>query len=122
MLVVPDLTECKDTVGPGVYKARILDATMGEWAATDSRKAIQFVNWRLTTFGEVEDKNNGRSIFAKTPLAGGGAFKIRDLYKAATGEEYKPGGFDTDQLLGKEVSAIVTTDQKGYQDVKFRAL
>lgn len=122
MLITPDFTEVTDSVGPGTYKARIIDASMGEWPATEQRQATPFVNWRMTTFGEAMDKNNGRSIFARTPITGKGAFKLRDLYKAATGEDPKSGGFDTEQLFGKEVSAIVTLDAKGYTDVKFRSL
>ncbi len=59
------------------------------------------------TFGEAEEKNNGRTIFFKTNIAGRGAFMLQNLYKAAVGTELR-GDFDTEQLYGKELEITLT--------------
>ncbi len=123
-LIKPDLTQTTDSVGPGTYKVRIKDASIGEWAGKDGGPATTFINWRMETFGEAESKNNGRAIWNKTPVAGKGAFRLKDLYKAAMGEDLD-GQFDTDMLMGKEVSVSVvdgvnfkTGEPTGYTEVK----
>lgn len=128
-LVKPNLTETTDSVGPGTYAVRITDATLGSWPARDNKPETPWVNWRMVTFNEAEEKNNGRSVFAKTDLGGKGAFRIKDLYKAAMGEDLD-GEFDTDMLMGKELQITVvdginfkTKEPTGYTEVKaFRPL
>lgn len=118
-LVMPDFGDVQDRVGPGVYKVRIVSAKPGSWAGRDGKKDTPLLNWRMETFGETEDKNNGRSIFHRTPLAGGGAFRLQDFYKAATGEEIK-GSFDYTTLYGKEIEITVAEqkDKPEYTEVK----
>lgn len=123
-LVTPDLTQTTDSVGPGSYKVRIKDASMGEWPGKDGGPTTKYINWRMETFGEAEPKNNGRAIWLKTPVSGKGAFRLKDLYKAATSEELD-GQFDTDQLMGCEVAVSVidgvnfkTGEPTGFTEVK----
>lgn len=117
-LIEPDFSDVQDSVTPGTYKVRVVGAEPGAWAT-----GTKYVNWRLETFGESESKNNGRSIFFKTPTHGKGAFRLADLYRAATKQQLA-GAFDTEQLLGKEVQVTVVdgTDKEGnpsgYTEVK----
>jgi len=115
-LIKPDFSESTDTVGPGTYKVRVTDAKMDKWAGKDGGKDTPYVNWTLETFDEAEQKNNGRRVWLKTPVAGKGVFRLKDLYKAATREELD-GEFDTDQLLGKEVQ-VTMAERNGYVEVK----
>ena len=122
-LITPDFSEVKDSVGAGTYKVRIVDAKMDEWQGKNGKPDTKFINWSLETFDEADEKNNGRKIFHKTPIQGGGAFRLRDLYKAAVKQELA-GEFDTEMLLGKELVVTVidgaTKDgtPTGYTEVK----
>lgn len=115
-LVKPDFTEVQDNVGVGTYRARITDAKLGAWPAKDDRPEQPFINWQMKTFGEAEEKNNGRSIFFRTSTTGKGAFMLRDLYKAAVGQVLV-GSFDTEQLFGKEIE-VTLAERNGYTEVK----
>ena len=86
-LIKPDLTQTTDTVSAGTYSVRIKDASIGEWPGKDGGPATSYINWRLETFGETEQKNNGRAIWLKTPTSGKGAFRLKDLFKAAMSED-----------------------------------
>ena len=119
MLVKPDLSEVKDTVTPGVYKARIRKGEVKEF-----QSGQQYVNWELETYGETDPKNNGRRIFHKTPISGGGAFRLQEMFQAATGQALT-GEFDTEALAGKNVQLEVvdgvnrtTGEPTGYAEVK----
>ncbi len=97
---------------------------MGEWAGKEGKKATRYLNWRMETFGETDDKNNGRSIFAKTAIEGGGAFRLQDLYRAATGMELT-GNFDYTNLYGTEIEVTMAEqkDKPEYVEAKaFRAI
>lgn len=117
----PDFSEVQENVTAGNYTVRITGAQLGEWNTANGR--TQYINWELQTFGEAESKNNGRRIFHKTPIAGKGAFRLQQFYKAATKEDLR-GEFDTEQLLGKELGVTVVdgTDKEGnptgYTEVK----
>lgn len=119
MLVTPNFNDVKDSITAGTYTARIVSATMDEW-----RTGTKYVNWRLETFNEDEAKNNGRSIFYKTPIEGGGAFRLADFYRAAMKATPTAEGFDTDDLMGKEVQLVVADgvnqagEPTGYPEVK----
>jgi hypothetical protein len=75
----------------------------------------------METFDEAESKNNGRSIFMRTPVAGKGAFRLQDLYRAATSTPLT-GDFDTDTLLSKEVEVTVTDGAYGPEVKTIRAI
>lgn len=123
MLVTPDFSDVQDSVGTGTYFCRIVDAQMGEWQKKDGSGSTPYINWRMETFNEENPKNNGRSVFHKTPLTGGGAFRLKDFYKAATKSQLA-GPFETEELLGKEVliTLVDGTDRDGnptgFTDVK----
>lgn len=110
MLVQPDFSEVTDAVGPGEYSARIIGATPGEWST-----GTKYINWSLETYAETEAKNNGRRIFYKTPIAGKGAFRLQQFYRAAMKQDLTPKGFDTEMILGKEVKVTVVegSDKQG---------
>lgn len=124
MLITPDFTDVADSVTAGTYSVRITDAKVDKWEGRDGKPDTPYVNWRMETFGEPEEKNNGRSIFLKTAVIGKGAFRLRDLYKAATKQDLSGGNFDTEQLLGKEVKVTVIDGKDregnptGYTEVK----
>lgn len=118
-LITPDFSEVQDRVGPGIYKVRIVSATPGEWAGRDGKKPTKYINWRMETFGESEDKNNGRSIFHRTALSGAGAFRIQEFYRAAMGEDLG-GSFDYTMLYGRELEVTVAEQKNDpqYTEVK----
>lgn len=117
-LIKPDWSEETQPVQPGTYSARIKDGEV-----KTSQKGSQYINWKLELFGSPEVNN--RVVFMSTPVAGKGIFRLAELYKAATGEEIdKTAQFDTDMLIGKEVTAtlVAGVDQNGaprqFPDVK----
>lgn len=120
-LVTPDFTDIQDNVKAGSYKVRITGAKFGEW--NTDKGTTRFVNWEMETFGEEEEKNNGRKIFHKTPINGKGAFRLQQFYKAAMKTDLA-GAFDTEMLLSKElqVTVIDGVDKEGnptgYTDIK----
>lgn len=118
-LITPDFSSVQDPIREGYYKVRIVDAKPGEWAARKGKPATRYLNWRMETFGEQDDKNNGRSIFHSTPIEGGGAFRLRDFYKAATGMDLS-GSFDYTMLYGAEVEVLIGTqkDKPEYTEIK----
>ena len=101
------------------YKVRIVDSKVDTWPGKESKSPTTFINWTLETFGEAEDKNNGRRIWHRTPIEGQGAFPLQDFYKAAMGEECS-GAFDRSMLHGREVE-VTYGPQKNkpeYMEVK----
>ena len=119
MLVVPDLSEVQDEVTPGKYSGRIKRAEVKEWP-----NGGVYVHWQIETFGENEQKNNGRIIHYKTACGGKGAFTLQRLYKAATGQPLQ-GAFDSELLIGREIKVEVvdgkdrnTGELTGYTEVK----
>lgn len=119
MLVTPDFSGVQDRVGEGVYKTRIIDSTVGTWAGKDGKPATTYINWTMETFGEEQEKNNGRRIFHRTPIEGGGAFRLQDFYRAAMGEECG-GSFDRSMLYGREVEVTIAqqANKPEYTEVK----
>ena len=119
MLIKPDLSEVAEAITPGTYKGIIKKVEVKEWP-----KGGQYLNCEVETFGEAEAKNNGRRIFVKTPVSGGGAFRLQELYRAATGAVLK-GEFDTETLVGKQIAVEMvdgvnrqTNEPTGYVEVK----
>jgi hypothetical protein len=121
-LAVPDFSDAKEEMKIGSYKVYIKNATPGVWKAKnpeEGQKDIPWLNWRMETYDETNPKNNGRAIWHKTPLAGGGLFKLQQFYKAATGQELR-GSFDYTALYGLTIE-VTMGEQKGnpeYLEVK----
>lgn len=118
-MVMPDFSNVQDRVGEGIYKVRIVDSKGDQWASKDGKPATTIIVWTLETFGEAEDKNNGRKIFHRTPIEGAGAFRLQDFYRAAMQEECS-GRFDRSMLHGREVEVTIAPqkDKPEYTEVK----
>jgi len=118
-LITPDFSQVQDTVGEGIYKVRIIDSKVDTWEGRDGRPPTKFINWTMETFGEAEDKNNGRRIFHRTPIEGKGAFRLRDFYRAAMGEDLA-GSFDPAMLYGRELEVTIAPQKNDpqYAEVK----
>lgn len=123
-LVVPDFSDVKDAVEAGIYKVQIIDAKLDSWQGKNGKPDTQYINWTLETFDEENPKNNGRRIWHKTPTMGGGAFRLQEFWKAATGVSIPAEGFDPSSVFGNqlEVTVIDGTDKQGnftgYTEVK----
>lgn len=115
-LIEPDFSEVTGAIPPGTYAARIKDCEV-----KDSQKGQKYLNWKLELFGDPEVNN--RIVEANTMIAGKGAFKLKELYKAAMGEDLD-GKFDTDSLIGREITVALVQgkDREGnpsqFPDVK----
>lgn len=118
-LVTPDFGSVQDRVGEGMYKVRIVDSKFDKWTGKEGKPDTRYVMWTLETFGEAEDKNNGRRIFHSTAVEGPGAFRLQDFYRAAMGEECA-GKFDRTMLHGREVEVTIGTQKNKpeYTEVK----
>lgn len=117
-LITPDFSEVTGAVPPGTYGARITDCEQ-----KTSQAGSTYLNWKLTLFGNPAV--NDRVVFLSTPISGKGAFRLQELYKAATGEDMAKGQpLDTDMLLTRQVTATLVEgrDQNGeprkFPDVK----
>ena len=119
MLIEPDFSEVKDSVGAGIYKVRIVGHSVDKWTGKDGKKDTPYINWIMETFEEAESKNNGRKVFHKTPISGPGAFRLKDFYKAAMGEELG-GSFDPSMLYGRTLELTIgqQKDKPEYTEVK----
>lgn len=115
MLVTPNFSDVQDKVEPGEYSVRVVSVDLGEWPAKADRGPIKHLQLRMETFGEDMEKNNGRSIFDRVALEGGGAFRLQDLASAVDMDVAQ--GFDTEDLIGKELRVVVT-ENNGYMNVK----
>lgn len=118
-LVTPNFDQVQDRVGEGIYKARITDSKVDTWQGKEGKPNTTFIAWTLETFAEVEDKNNGRKIFHRTPIEGPGAFRLQDFYRAAMREDCA-GAFDRTMLYGREVEVTIAPqkDKPEYTEVK----
>lgn len=117
-LITPDFSEVTEGVPPGVYSARITDCEQ-----RTSKTGNPYLNWKLELFGSPGVNN--QTIFHMTPVTGKGAFRLQELYKAATGEAIGKGKpFNTDMLISKEVQVtlIAGVDPQGnprkFPDIK----
>lgn len=118
-LVMPDFSEVKDRVDVGVYKVRVAKHKIDKWQGKEGKKDTPYIGWEMETFGEAEEKNNGRKVFHNTPITGPGAFRLKDFYKAAMGEELT-GEFDPSMLYGRELEITVgqQKNQPEYTEIK----
>lgn len=112
MLVTPNLEDIQDEIEPGDYTVRIVDVQ-----PETSRNGTPMLKVTFETFGESEEKNNGRRIFDRVCTAGKGAFRFTQLWSAAMGEKFDKSSpeFDTEMFHGKELTLTVIegTDQNG---------
>ncbi len=117
-LIVPDFSEVQDRVGVGEYSVRVTGSKPGRWEKDG--KVTPYIAWELQTFGEPEEKNNGRKVFHNTPITGKGAFRLKDFFKAAMGEECPATGFDRTMLHGRELKITVgpQKDNPEYTEIK----
>ncbi len=104
-LITPDFSSTKDRLSEGSYKVRIVNSEVKQWPAKEGNPPTTYIAWKLETFGEEVSKNNGRVIFHNTAIEGGGAFRLQDLYVAATGMEC-PSPFDRTLLHSCEVQIV----------------
>lgn len=107
--ITPDFSEAVG-LEPGTYQARITDAEV-----LTSKKDTQYIKWKMTTISE-DPKFADQLVYHNTMLSGRGAGILKTFFVAAMGEELADGqGFDTEQLLGREVMITVVEgkDQQG---------
>ena len=120
-LLMPDFTTVPEKIVPGTYKVIIKDAeTKVNYRQDRDGKNISAARWTLQTFGEQDEKNNGRHIYHQTDVNGFFAGRFKDLYKAATGKEYEAGPFDPTTLYGLEIEVTVGLQKNDpqYSEVK----
>ena len=104
-LITPDISEVVE-VKPGHYPARIVGSDVKQ---TKDGSGV-YVAWNLEIFGSEEEPalNGKRLPILNTMTAGPGAFGIKDLFKAVTGEEMTPGTqLHTENFHGREVYVTV---------------
>ncbi len=119
-LITPNLDEIQEAIEAGEYKVRVTKVETDVWAANEKRGELPYLKVTLDTFDEEEPKNNGRKIFYNMPIAGKGAFLVSNFYAAATGEKISKDApsFDTEQIMGCELTMIVDINDAGYTEVK----
>ena len=117
-LITPNLDDVQDSFVAGEYKVRIVGTEQGKWE--NDRGITHYLKVTMETFDEAEPKNNGRKLFDRVPFTGGGAFRIVNLYAAATGEKLnrENPSFDTEMLIGRELKVVVDINDKGYTEIK----
>lgn len=103
MLITPDLSEAvegsSEPIPAGVYKVRIEDVEL-----KDAKSGAKYLKWKARIFGSEGElaRFNNWPVYYNTMTSGKGAGMLKNLYKAATGEELA-GEFDATALLSKEV-------------------
>ena len=119
-LITPDMSAVKEDVEPGEYHVRVTKSELGEWIGKDGKPNTKYIKWELETMNEAEAKNNGRRIWHVTPYTGGGAFRLSNFFKAATGEALPKENpqFDTEMIIGRELLVACDVNAKGYVEVK----
>lgn len=110
MKIKPDLSESIEAVPPGTYAALVKGVEV-----KDAKTGSKYLRWEL----EVTDheKFTGRKLWNNTMISGPGAFKLQELYLAATGQPLPKDNpeFDTEQVIGQKVGVAVADgkDQQG---------
>lgn len=102
---VSELPDAAPTVADATYNLR---AAKVEYVAASKTSGQPYVNvgWVITGPGEV--KGLGRYIFMIYMLGGEAAFRLKEMLKAAGfPDDYVLS--DTDDLLNREISAMVIT-------------
>jgi hypothetical protein len=95
-------------VPEGIYHIRCDKATYKE--SKDKKTPMVETHW--TIFGPADaEALHGRKVFDNLMLAGEGAFRVRQVLEASgEGEDFVLD--DTEQLIGREVSAVVQVEKE----------
>ena len=99
--VAVDLTNVKalEVLPPGQYRAQITNAKVKTAKSGDS----QVIEWELT----VQDPAHmGRKLFINNSLKETALWNLKRFVEAA-GASFDATGFDTEQMLGKMILAVV---------------
>ena len=119
-LVTPDFSEVSDRIEAGTYNMRISSHKVDQWAGKEGKPPTAYIAWEMQTFGEAEEKNNGRKYTHRTPINGPGAFRLKDFLAAAGLTEVPSDGFDPSMLYGTELTVVIgqQKDKPEYTEVK----
>src|SRR5579859_5356730 len=105
---VGDLPEGGKPIPEGVYHLRVDKAVYKE----SKEKKTPMIEATLTVFGPAEaEEFHGRKVFDNLMLTGDGAFRTRQLLEAS-GEDADYVLEDSDQLLQREVAAVVGIEKE----------
>jgi hypothetical protein len=112
-LFTPDFSEAAEDLAPGTYQVRITNCE-----EKTSQAGNTYLKWTLDTINEQDPKNNGRKLWHNTMLSGKGVIMLKRFWDAATDGADMGTQFDSEQLLGKELSVTIDKNEKGYAEVK----
>lgn len=102
-----NLNDVEDTSGEvhpeGRTNLRIVSSELRESKAAKN----PYINWRL----EVVDSENKKPVWMSSSLLPQSLWDLKNLYKAAMGEEFNPEGFDTTDLHGAEFSGMLSIEE-----------
>ena len=120
-IITPDVSEVKGSIEPGEHRVLISAVDAGEW-----QSGTPYLKFTLETVDAADPKLNGLKVWHQVPIAGGGAFRFADMFKAAIGESYEAGSsIDTEMFLGRQLAVTVvpgvhykTGEPTGYPEVK----
>lgn len=103
-----DLTKVQDIkpIPTGVYVVRILDVDATKKSKAGNEKMVVKTEILAPTAVAATQKNWWFSL----SLVESALFRLKQLMEAA-GIPLKPGGFDTADLIGKEVGAVVNLEE-----------
>ena len=100
----PNFDDVMEQIPPGEYNARIMD-----FEQKVSKSGNDYLNWKAEIFGSSDTKCNGKHIYFITMLSGPGAVNLKTLLKITI--DYKGGEFDANDLMGKDISVILTENR-----------
>lgn len=107
-----NLSEIVDGLAEGEYKCNVVDCEM-----KTSKSGNPYLRWQLTAFDCPDTRFNNQSVWHSTPTTGKGAFRLMQLFKAATGAKLdaRVTSLDPQQILGKQlwVTVVKSLDQNG---------
>jgi len=97
-----------EPVPEGVYHVRVDKSEYKE----SKEKKTPMANLEMTIFGPSDaEEYHGRKLFDLLMLSGEGMFRTRQLLEASgEGDDFTLD--DTDQLIGREIGVVVTTEKE----------
>jgi hypothetical protein len=113
--IIPDFSEVVELTA-GEYPVRV---TKGELKTT--KNGDPMINWELTTFGKDDERLNNKKVFHNTMVTGKGAGILKQFLKAAD-YDLSSEGFDTDDLLGKELVAVLGPDKENPEMMRVKSV